>query len=678
VINDLVESFIQGFPYGCVFALVAVGFVLTYKVSGVFNLAFGAQAFVSAAVYYELRVNRTWPIPPAVAVSVFVVAPLLGLVLYWVLFRSLRTAPPVARLATSIGLLIALPEIAKILLDFGNSALFGVQGIVGDVVIYRFADYGMSRDQLATVVVTLVAVLGLTLLFRYTAIGLRMRAVVESPRMTELAGVSSDRVSSFGWALSSLFAGFAGVLLGPLFAQLSSGSYFVLIVVAIAAAAFAGLQSLPLALVGGLALGIGAQVLARWLPTDSILATGLRPALPFIALFLVLILKPSLQRKREAADPLAGVDPPPPALAADERGPGLTRLTYGLGALTGAIALWYFAFVANRFWLGLATQAVIFSLIFLSITVFTGMAGQISLCQATFAAIGAFTTGQLATRYDMPVLIAMLVGAALAATVGALLAIPALRLGGIYLALATLAFGLFFEEVMVKFDWVSGGVLPVRVPRPVVGPFDFEDDRSFLFLCVVILTLVAFAVIRIRSGTTGRNLRALSGSEVAASAIGVSPARARVTAFALSAAIAGLGGGLLGMREGAANYQANFTVFFGLFWVVIVVTLGSRTVEGAIQAGLALKFFPELLKVLGLALAWQFIFFGLGAITFARHPEGVVEFNKRRSLNRVQALLDRRKERKSPDADSSAEARSSDSDVEPREPAPVGVAEEHE
>src|SRR4051812_42872953 len=261
--HDVISSLIQGFPVGCVFALVAVGFVLTYKVSGVFNLAFGAQAYASAAIYYELREKHGWPIPPAVVLAVFVFAPLLGLLLYWGIFRHLRAAPPVARLAVSIGLLLALPEIMKLLLNFGDAPLFGVEGIVGHGdTIYHFGSYAFYRDEIATIVVTLGAVLGLTLMFRYTAIGLRMRAVVESSRMTELAGISSDRVSSVGWMLSSALAGIAGVLFGPLYPQLSSQNFFVLVVAAVAAAAFAGLSSLPLALVGGLGLGIGAQILA--------------------------------------------------------------------------------------------------------------------------------------------------------------------------------------------------------------------------------------------------------------------------------------------------------------------------------------------------------------------------------------------------------------------------------
>src|SRR3954453_2272681 len=106
--HDVISSLIQGFPVGCVFAPVAIGFVLTYKVSGVFNLAFGAQAYAAAAVYYELRVHRGWPIPPAAFIAVLVVSPLLGLMLYFAIYRHLRAASPVARLAVSIGLLVAL------------------------------------------------------------------------------------------------------------------------------------------------------------------------------------------------------------------------------------------------------------------------------------------------------------------------------------------------------------------------------------------------------------------------------------------------------------------------------------------------------------------------------------------------------------------------------------------
>ena len=331
--TDLLNAVIGGTPIGCVFALMAVGLVLTYRTAGVFNLAFGAQAFVSAAVYYDTRVRHEWPIWAALVLSVFVIAPLLGYVLDRALFRHLRTASSIAKLVTTLGLVVAIPEITK--LWFGRGASFGVKGIwpttdeIGGPTIYRWGDYAIDGNQVATVLVTVVAVLGLTALFRWSQIGLRMRATVESPRMTELAGINADQVSSIAWILSSLFAGFAGVLLAPLFSQVSDANFLFLLIAAMAAAAFGSLKSIPLTLIGGLALGIGYQVLYEYLPRDSILGSpqALRPALPFGALFLLLLFWPGLRNRREAADPLSGVDPPPPAPAATLRTRSMTTMT---------------------------------------------------------------------------------------------------------------------------------------------------------------------------------------------------------------------------------------------------------------------------------------------------------------------------------------------------------------
>jgi branched-subunit amino acid ABC-type transport system permease component len=640
-VTDLITYVIRGLPFGCVFALVAVGLVLTFKTSRVFNLAFGAQAFVSAAVYYDVRARHDWPIIPAFVLAVVIVGPLLGLVLDRALFRYLRTAPAIAKLVVSLGLLVAIPEIVR--LWFGHGAAFGPPTIwPNEFGIYSFGQYTINGNQAATIIATAISVVGLTLLFRYTTIGLQMRAVVESPRMTELAGVNADRVSAFSWMLSSLFAGLAGVLLAPLFAQVDAVNFTVLLIAAIAAAAFGRLTSIPLALAGGLLLGISQGVLAGYLPLDSVLAQGLRPSLPFAALFLLLLFWPGLREKRELTDPLSGVDPPPPSLAAAQRIRVLTYVTWGLGIAVVAFGVFLALVVINDFWLLISTRAVILSVIFLSIVVITGLAGQISLCQATFAAIGAFATAQFFDRFGLNPLLTMLLGALLAAIVGGLLAIPALRLGGIYLALATMAFAFMFDSVLEPLDWVSGGsVLPIRVKRPSVGPIDFASNRTFFLLSLGILGVVSVLVILVRNGTTGRYLDALRGSETAASSIGINPARARVTAFALSAGIAGLGGGLLSIHETQANYTANFTPIFGLFLLVIVVTIGTRTVEGAIQAGLALAFFPEILKAIGISPNYDLILFGLGAITFAKHPEGILEFQKRQSLLFVQRLITR-------------------------------------
>ena len=398
------------------------------------------------------------------------------------------------------------------------------------------------------------------------------------------------------------------------------------------------------------------ELLNRYLPMNSLLASNLRPSLPFVVLFLVLILSPRLRNRRELTDPLSSVDPPPPAPAAAHRSRELTIGTRVVGLLFLLGVGYYVFFHGNASVVGQSIQIVIYSIIFCSIVVITGIAGEVSFAQATFAGIGGFASAQLASNAGMSVVITIIVGGVIAAAVGALLAVPALRLGGIFLTLATYAFALFFDNVVVSLSWVSGGLFPVVAPRPQMGSIDFASDRSFLGLCLVVLVIVAVVVIQVRNGTTGHYLSAVRGSEVAAASVGINPMRARIVAFALSAGIAGVGGALLVSYEGHAN-KIDFQAPLGLFWVVIVVTLGPRTVEGAIQAAIGFVLFPArvlpdwlpwiinhlqpFFHVNSLPLATQFIFFGLGAVTYARHPEGILEANKGKSLAWVQARIDR-------------------------------------
>lgn len=677
--EDVLRALLQGTPPGTVFALIALGFVLTYKTSGVFNLAFGAQAYISAAMYFQARVEWGWSTIPALVLSVFLLAPAIGLLLERVIFRYLRTGSSVAKLVVTLGLSVALPNLFDLVVGFEAVAGRTPQGIIpgGAEVFYDpFGVYAFSRDELAAIGIAVVGMAGLAALFRFTAIGLQMRAVVESPRMTELNGIRADRVSAFSWALSSLFAGMAGVLIAPRFNTLAAPDFFNLVVVAIAAAAIGRLVSLPRALVGGMGLGLFIALvdtfLPRWSDDHSWLQPfqeNLTPSMPFVVLFGVLVLWPAIRRSRESTDPMAGVDPPPPSLAATSRAPGLTRATRVFALVFFSVTGFIVFTQADASWLFLVTQAVILSTIYLSITVITGFAGQISLCQGTFAAIGGFSVFQLADRHGMSVLLAALIGASLAALVGAVLSLPVLRLGGIWVAIATLAFAFFFDAVMIKFSWVGGGgtslLQGTRVPRPTIGPWDMADDRTFLVLALVVLVVTSVAVIQIREGTVGRTLRALRGSEVAAEAIGISPARARITAFAVSAFIAGLGGAMLSIHQQNVNYSSNFAPFAALFWLVLVVSLGSRTVEGAAQAGAAYALFDAVLLrgavfgwiarsadripgIFPVSPKWRFILFGLGTIQFARHPEGLVEHGKRQAARRMDRLAARRARAKEP------------------------------
>ena len=626
-------------------ALVAVGLVLTYKTTGVFNLAFSAQAFAAAAFYVVFVQDHGWPRGAAFIVAVFVLSPLIGLIFDRFLFRYMRTAPWHVKLVSALGLLVAIPEIVKILALDGNKpdnitdatsipAMLGINSLG-----FNVGDTFLSWDQLIIVIITVIVVLVLGYIFRYTATGLQMRAVVESPRMVELAGVDSERVSAVSWMLSSTLAGLAGVMLAPLAGALDPNVYTQLIVVCIAAAVIGRLQSIPWALAGGIMLGIADRALPNILEdvfnvnSSSELSKDLRPSLPFIVLFLVLVFSRSLQRKREAADPLAGVDPPPPAMAHTYKNAELARVTRILLPvfLVGfAFAMWQ---LVSPIWVFRITDGFALAILFLSITVFTGFGGQISLAQSIFAGIGAFAGADLALDHGWPILLGIAVGAVLAAAVGGLLALPVLRLGGIYLTLATLAFAYLIEQIVFNRADVSStnGLQGLNVPRPEFA----TGDHVFFFLTFGVFGVVAIAVILIRKGTIGRFFAAIRGSETAASSIGINANRQRILLFTLSASIAAIGGGFIVMvsQDARTGDNPTFPAFYSVAFIVLVVTLGSRTVDGAVNAGLSFVIAPWLLsEALGFPSGLFFILFGLGAITYARHPEGIVEFQTRKSI----------------------------------------------
>ncbi len=659
--DQQIQWLIEGLPVGCVYALVAVGLVLTYKTSGVFNLAFSAQAFLAGALFYQLVENSGWGLWPAFIVAVLVVSPLVGLLLDRSLFRYMRTASWVVKLVTALGLLVAMPEIVRALFGYqpgenpprvaemigmkpGGWSLWRSLGFKPALGSFKIGDYFISADRMTNMLVTVVAVLLLGILFRYTATGLQMRAVVESPRMVELAGVDSDRVSMVAWMLSSLLAGLAGVMLAPLYFVLDGNIYILLIVAAIAAAAVGYFQSIPLTLLGGLLMGVGERALPDIVGPSSEIAKDIRPSFPFLLLFLLLVFWPRLRETKTVTDPLAGVDPPPPAMAHEYKDEALQRASRIAFPVFITGFLLAMMFLVSPFWVRQLTDAFVLAVIFLSITIFTGLGGQISLAQASFAAAGGFTLANAAEDLHIPVLLGMVIGAAVAAAAGALFVLvidglPALigrmvgrpvpKLSGLYLSLATLAAALMAEHVIFQREAISGGQFGIDVHRPEFA----HSDRIWFLVVFGVFAVVGIAVILIRKGTTGSYLSALRGSETAAASVGINATALRITLFALSAGVAGLGGALLAIQDGTVNPISSYPAIYGTIWVVLVVTLGSRTVDGAVNAALGFVVFTWLIQnALSLPLQLAFIGFGLGAITYARHPEGIVEFQTRKSV----------------------------------------------
>ena len=242
-------------------------------------------------------------------------------------------------------------------------------------------------------------------------------------------------------------------------------------------------------------------------------------------------------------------------------------------------------------------------------------------------------------HFGTSVLLGTVVGGVLAGALGAVVALPVLRVGGIAVGLLTLSFALLADNVLFLYSWTGNGATGLTVPRPMVGPVSFAGTGAFFWLALAVLALVGGAVKLLQGGTFGQQLAALRGSERGSMAIGIDVRRLRVMVFALSAAIAGIGGALYASLEQSVSVD-DFNYVFSLVFVVVVAAVGVYSVAGAIEAGVIYAVLTQLVSSLSSRYSSLLaLVFGLAALTYVRHPEGVVAYGKALVLDRAEQLV---------------------------------------
>jgi ABC-type branched-subunit amino acid transport system permease subunit len=269
------------------------------------------------------------------------------------------------------------------------------------------------------------------------------------------------------------------------------------------------------------------------------------------------------------------------------------------------------------------------------------MGGQLSLAQATLAGVGAFTAAQLANHLGLSLLVGGLVGAVAAALVAIVLAFASVRLRGLGLALMTIAAALFFDNtVFPQLTAANGAGLEIKPQWIGLGIFN-PNGHAFFVMSMVVLLVVIVGVQLVRRGTTGRFLGAMRGSETASSGLGINLTWQHVVVFALSGVVAGIGGTMLSLQQQQVN-PSLFNYQISLVFVVVVVTTGASSVEGALQAGFGFVVLQQLLTYVPARFGGNslvIVFFAFGALTYAAHPEGILEYQKRRWTMRFQNLI---------------------------------------
>ena len=666
--EKLLNLVISGAVSGAIYSVMAAGLVLTYQSSGIFNFAHGAVAFATAYLFFQLHEATSagglgWPIVPAAIVAILVFAPLLGLLLDRMLLRRLADAPVYARIVGTIGLLVAFPALVLWLVEtVGNAVLeldlptntpgFRPPGLgpqPAEVVWRPLSGVAVNSDQLAVFVAAAAAAFILWFVVRRMRVGLEMRAGVDRRDLAALRGVNEAKTSAVAWMLTMVLAGLGGVLIAPLFG-LADVDYTLVVLGSLAAVVAAGLRSIPLAFVAGLLLGVFQNLMFGYAPDFLTDISGFLSSIPFI-LTVVLLFFLGFDRTR-AAGSVADESPPPDHRAGLPTWRRVLPWAIAVSALV-VYELWF----ASEFWSGLIARGIVLGVVFLSFVVITGLGGMVSLGQATFVTASAFTVGYLMNTqfgFTIPLVMhdgkvgfffAVLDGAAVAAIIGAVIAIPVRRLGPLALALATLSLAFVAELTVFQLEDVRNGSRGWPVPplsletfeaELPLGPFDFTRSEHMAMLALIVFGVITLIIRNLTRSPSGRAMLAVRSSEVAARTSGIGADWAKVWVFAVSAAIAGVGGALLAVVNSPVNNRTA-PAFIGLIWLAVTVTFGIRRPGGALIAGLAFATFTDLLQVI---TGWGFmpdwaddltgttqlaaILFGLGAINLAKNPDGVL------------------------------------------------------
>ena len=602
------QALVLGAVTGLAYAALAAGFVLVYRSTGVLNLAHGEIGAFGAALFVLLLAGYSFGYWLAFALAVLAAAA-VAMTAELVVVRRLFRSPRLVLLIATVGL-------GKIV-AFGKLSLPSViaPGPIGapfDAVWTPTAHIRLQAREIVVLIVVPVLIAALAWFMARTRFGLAVRASASNPDTARLYGISPRRTSTVVWTISGAFAAATAILLAPLqgvnSAQAGTAAIAEpLLLRVLVVSLLARMRSLPATLAGGVAVGVAEQLVR------SNVASADRSVVD-LYLFAAVLVAVLVAVQRRGADGDWSLSPRSRAAALAAGSPWWARRIDALGlaalfALLAVLGLWLSSSSALFAW----TAIVLFAMVALSLSVLTGWAGQLSLGQYAFVGLGGMTVVGLTAGHDVPIpfdlfdlsltlpwaaAVAVATGVGVAAAV--LVGLPALRVRGLFLAVTTLAFAVASASWLLTQDFFTGGTSTPRSPNPPVvelGPvlIDFgASRRSFFFLCLGSLAVVAVVVARLRRTGIGRCWIAVRDNEEAATAATVSPTRMKLSAFAVAGGIAAYSGGLLVTLLPSLQPAALFGAGESVVVVATAIIGGLGSVAGPILGALWVRGIPQL------------------------------------------------------------------------------------
>ncbi len=598
--HAFLEYTVIGIVLGAAYAVAASGLVVTYSTSGIFNIAHGAIGMFMAFVYWQLSVG--WHVNQALSLvlTVFVLAPLLGAVIERTVIQWMDPNNVATCLAVTVGLtLLFFGLVNNYIWKPTARAVPQFFGFNGFTVFGVHIDY----EEVITVGAAIAIAVGLRLFLYRTRTGIAMRGVVDNRPLVGLFGGRAWQLSTLSWSIGASLASVAGILVAPRL-QLQPLILTLLVIDAYAAAVFGRLRSLPMTFLGGLIVGLASSYAQGYVPNSGAFWSSapvqglLTQSVPSILLFVFILVLPAHRLRTGAAQRHAPLAPA-----------SFVRSVQGSVLLVAAVIVaTAFMDPGNIIKLGIGLA---FALICLSLVPLTGYGGFISICQLSFAGLGAFAMYKWGAGGSFW---GILAAAGLAGGVGAILAWPTLRVRGLYLALLTMAFATAMDNAIFPWSALFGFNGSAAIPKPSIFGLHMTSPRSFTIFLAVVFAVFSMGILALRRGPFGRVLVGMKDSEAACATLGLSLRTTKLGVFMLSAAMAGVAGALYGAASSVAT-GTDFEMFESLLILAVVAIGGASVCSGALAGGLALGFLPA---------NAQDVFIGAGTIVLAFYSDGVL------------------------------------------------------
>ena len=624
--------------------MLALGLVVTYQSSGVVNFAHAALGTYAAFVFFTFRSTGRVVLPvfgvpdlnlggrPTVLTALLVVlilAALLGLFLSQVVYRYLRQGTPLARMVASLGVMLYFIEVCNQRFGARGSTALIIDPVLSTHLV-RFGDgVAIYEDRLLLAGIALIAAGLLALIPRLTTFGLATSAVAENERGALLVGIRVEAIAAVNWMLASMLAAL-GMVLAASITKLSPIDTSLLVVPAIAAALVARFSGLLTAVVAALLIGmvqsdiLNLQSKWPWLPD-----VGLQQGVPLLIILTVLAFRAGALPARGALGQVR--------LPSAHIPPWAGAVVLASGAVA-ALAMW----LASSQWRTAIIVSAIGAISALSVVIATGYVGQISLATTAFAGISAFAMVKFSTEWGIGFPWAPLLAAGVATLLGVAIGIPALRVRGLTLAMATLAAALAVENLVFQWDWLTGGVAGTSVAPPRLFGLDLNISavgsafprRAFGLMVVAVATVMLWVAVQFGRSSTVRSWLAVRNNERAAATLGVAVSRVKLASFAMSAFIAGIAGALIAYQQRTLSVQ-SFGAFGSIVLVAIVFLCGIGTPLGALVAGVMASGGVLSVAMGQQASKYQFATNGVMLVVAAiLLPDGIVgRFTRRRRTN---------------------------------------------